>query len=457
MARHAPNHRLNALLMESGWTAAALAREVNAIGDAQGWQLSYTRSSVAHWLRGSRPRAPVPELVAVAFSRQLGRPVTAEDTGLRQLTSDQASLSLTTAAGRTPSDRLLLLIRGDTDPARRVQLRQLPYSPPQDTEVRWPTQAPPLQTPSMGGSRSTAMSCGVGALPATIRGVAHLIEEHGGAHARTAVAAYLADDVCPLLIHRAPRQLRRELFVRTAQLTYLLGVMTDDAGHYELAKRYYTAAVGLARQAGHRPAFAITLRAMSLQALRLGHPREAHDLATCAVDAAGRNASGAVRSFVLIQRARTAALDGQPRLALRLMETAVRQHDRSAGCSSDPFTSYPRAGLDYQRAAVFSVLGRYGDAVAALEASTVHRDPRERAPAALTYARLAETHLRLGHLDAACAQWQHFLDLYPYLRSRRAEQALVGLRRSLRPYGRAPWARTVLGRARALGPGPGGG
>ncbi|MGW8375467.1 hypothetical protein [Streptomyces sp. ODS28] len=449
MARYAPNQRLAALLLEAGWTAAELAREVNAVGHAQGRHLSYTRSSIAHWLRGSRPRAPVPELAALAFSRRLNRPVTAEDTGLSKLPPAQAALPPDSTGEPAPLDHLLLLTRGDTDPATRVLLRHLPFTPPRDATARWPVQAAPLPAPVRHG-RAAAPS-DTHALQAVIRTVVDLAAGHGGAYARTAVAAYLADDACPLLIQRASRPLRRELFLRTAQLAHMLGVMTDDAGHHELAQRYFTAVLGLARQAGDRSTFAIALRAMSLQALRLGHPRDAHALATLAADTAGETAVDAVRAFVLIQRSRTAAGRRQPRLALALMDEAVGHHEQASG-TSDPFATYPRAGLDYQRAAVLSALGRHADAVAALEDSTKHRGPQEHAPSALTHARLAETHLRLGHLDAACTHWHHFLELYPRLHSRRADQALMGLRQALRPYSLNAHARSVLQQARPLAP-----
>ncbi|ARF72642.1 hypothetical protein B7C62_10410 [Kitasatospora albolonga] len=81
-APRTPNQALRFLLSEAGWSGARLAREVNALGAEQGTPLSYDRTSVAHWLAGSRPRRPVPALVAEALSRRLGRAVRVADTGL---------------------------------------------------------------------------------------------------------------------------------------------------------------------------------------------------------------------------------------------------------------------------------------------------------------------------------------------------------------------------------------
>ncbi|MDG4864509.1 hypothetical protein P8605_40825, partial [Streptomyces sp. T-3] len=104
------------------------------------------------------------------------------------------------------------------------------------------------------------------------RTFASLADAHGGAHARTALAAYLADDVAKTLSAPATGALRAELLTGGAQLTHLLASMTSDAGQQGLAQRHYRAALGLAHEAGDRSTYAITLRAMSAEALRLRRP-----------------------------------------------------------------------------------------------------------------------------------------------------------------------------------------
>jgi hypothetical protein len=82
MARQSPNGRLRVLIAETGWTGHALAEAVNAVGREAGVPLRYDRSSVAHWLTGTRPPAHVRVFVAEALSRRLGRVVPVADTGL---------------------------------------------------------------------------------------------------------------------------------------------------------------------------------------------------------------------------------------------------------------------------------------------------------------------------------------------------------------------------------------
>ena len=81
MAHRHANDRLAALLREADWTNGELAHAVNTLGAAEGLSLRYDRTSVAHWLSGTRPRPPVPDLVAAALTQRTGRLVIAEDTG----------------------------------------------------------------------------------------------------------------------------------------------------------------------------------------------------------------------------------------------------------------------------------------------------------------------------------------------------------------------------------------
>ncbi|GFN09273.1 hypothetical protein Smic_78290 [Streptomyces microflavus] len=82
MPKKARNTRLAALQQEARWTNGDLAREVNRLGTLHGLRLAYDRTAVAHWLSGTRPRPPVPELVAEVLSHRLGQLVTPEWTGL---------------------------------------------------------------------------------------------------------------------------------------------------------------------------------------------------------------------------------------------------------------------------------------------------------------------------------------------------------------------------------------
>ncbi|MFF6946792.1 hypothetical protein ACFZAS_42700, partial [Streptomyces lavendulae] len=89
-------------------------------------------------------------------------------------------------------------------------------------------------------------------------------------------------------------------------------------------------------------------------------------------------------------------------------------------------------------------------ALGALAASLRLRSTRERLPGALTRAQLAETHLRLGHLDQALHHWRFFLEVYPTFVSARAEKSLRVARQMLRPHQRYRGASDVLDRVHEL-------
>ncbi|MFD8396685.1 hypothetical protein ACFV2N_48000 [Streptomyces sp. NPDC059680] len=278
--------------------------------------------------------------------------------------------------------------------------------------------------------------------------VADQTEQHGGRRGRSALAAYLADDVGRVLTADAPAHLCRELFSAAAQLTHLLAMMTDDAGHEGLAQMYYRAALDLARDAGNPAAYAVALRATSAQALRMGHYRHALDLADAAM-AVGAGATGATKAFLLSQQAVARAHDGQRHASITSLVTAETCLERASSVPG-PFTAYPRAGFEYQRAQTLLALGLRTEALTALRDSLRHRDSDRRRTSALTEFRLGEVLMAVGHLDEACVHWSRFLDHCPQLRSARIDQALAQVQRKLGRYQEQSQASEVRERARVL-------
>ncbi|MFI6639059.1 tetratricopeptide repeat protein [Streptomyces sp. NPDC050504] len=444
MSRRAPNHQLAVLLSQARWRPADLARAVNALGAVQGVALRYDRTTVAHWLAGSRPRAPVPDLAAQALSDRIARLVTPEDTGLAPPRKDGTPPPLTPWAKGEPVRHLLALCGADADPERRAFLQRSVYGLAAVPALTWSPAAPPRER-----SPRHTEAADAAALQAMTHTFAALAQQHGGAPVRTALAAYLADHASRLIAAPASPEARRQTVTGTAQLTHLLADMTADAGHPGLAQRYFRTALALAHQVPDRRLYAITLRAMSTQALRLGHPQHALHLAETAVDIARPVNDPATNAFLYAQRALTHARTRQPRAALADLAAAER-HNGAATSPPGPFSAYPRAALDYQRAQTLHVLGEPAQALAALKAAADHRTPAERKSYALTQAQLAEALLELGHLEAACAHVHLFLDHYPHLRSSQVEQALTQLLQGLARFPRQRHAAEAAERARTV-------
>src|SRR5882757_9770740 len=320
MSRRTPNSQLFTLLAEAVWSGGQLARAVNALGHAQGLDLHYDRTSVAHWLAGSQPRGPVPILAAQALSSRTGRLIDAEDTGLVQKPHTPLPQLADPGEVNGPMRHLVDLCRYDTDPARRASLARTVYTVS--------TCGLPKQVARADGR---LLASGSSAEAQTLRDMTHIFANltirHGGAHARSALACYLADDVGRLLISSPPGRLNQHVLSYTGQLTHLLASMTADAGQQGLAQRYYRIALSVAQEAGDPTTYAITLRAKSAQALRLGHPRHAGDLVEGALQAIGSAATPAVHAFLLAQRALIHAATGCPKPALADLAAAEEQHD----------------------------------------------------------------------------------------------------------------------------------
>ncbi|MFI6638859.1 hypothetical protein [Streptomyces sp. NPDC050504] len=451
MSRHDPNHRLAALLKEADWSAADLARAVNSLGAAQGLDLHYRRTAVAHWLAGSHPQGAVPHLAAQALSQRIRRLVPVEDTGLTPAVREQLLPRPTPFQEADPVLRLNTLARDDADPARRGFLARTAYTLTAVALPGLPARIPAqwAGTEQRTGAEQRVHSADIQVLKDMTQTFATLCDRYGGAHARTALAAYLADDATSIASAPAPPVLHRQILVQCAQLTHLLANMTTDAGHQGLAQQYYRAALSLALNADDHTSYAVTLRAMSSQALRLGHAHHAHGLARAAADAAGPDATPATRAFLLAQRALTSAADGDRRGALADLAAAEQEHGRATS-PPGPFSAYPQAGLEYQHAQTLYALGDRRGGLAALRDAARHRPSSRRRLYVLTQASLADRLLDAGHLEEACVHLHSLLDHSSQLRSARADKALAHLSHRLRSFPRQRQAAEALERTREL-------
>ncbi|MFI8849081.1 tetratricopeptide repeat protein [Streptomyces sp. NPDC053499] len=486
MGPRGPNRQLAALLAESGWSAGELARAVNALGTKYGLRLRYDRTAVAHWLEGSRPRPPVPGLVAQVFGRRLGRPVRVGETGLESTTTAGASAEAVLRTG-DPVERLTALCAADADPARRLALNRemftaadvrLPAWPPAGGPLpgRQPGTAQPGSThggtaqsgtaqsgaaqggPAQGGAPQGRAARGESAgadarLADMVTVFAELAAKYGGAHARSALGAYVADDVAQRLTASSPGSgtagpADPAVLTGSACLMHLLGTMAADSGLPNLGYHCYRAALDLAHRAEDRNVYAITLRTMAVLALRLDDLPHARQWSQLALETAASTPSSHVRTYLYAGRALVRACDDERKAALADLLAAERYHDteprrEAADDPLEPFTRYPTTAFHYQRGETLLSLGDRAQAAAAFQESLAVRPPAHHIALVLTHARLAELLLALGELEAALDQCARALAHYPYTASRRTTTALTALRRVLAPYRRHPQARGV--------------
>jgi hypothetical protein len=384
----------------------------------------------------------VPQLVAEVLSRRIGHPVSAAETGL---TDDSDELA---APGDQASilQKLVVLARTDADPARRVTLMGSVFR-----ERSVPGPEPVDAHRSVGPVRRTAAVTG-----ADVERIHFLVSQfaagwyrYGGGHARSALASCLGDDVGRLVVHPAPSAERRELGSTAAQLAYLLGEMTADAGRQGLAQRYYLLALETAAEADDHHMRAIILRSMSVQAVRMNALRYAADLADAAVTTAVPLSSGDLQAFILAQRAHVRALRGERLGAYRDLEAAEGSLD-GADDRQGPFFRYPRAGFAYRQGQTLHRLGDDGPALDALRYAAAERPAHEHRLSALSQARAALVLLERGQIEEACCHGWLLAEEYPFLRSYRSALASRELRARLMPFRRLPEASALLAKLSSL-------
>ncbi|MEW2266296.1 hypothetical protein ACGF5T_31985 [Streptomyces sp. NPDC047853] len=452
MPRHRRHNALLAeLLAEADMSAAQLARDVDRLAAAQGLSLRYDRTAVAHWLSGSRPKAPVPDFVAEALTRRTGRPVSPEDTGLTVPAADDRWDD--DAEREQPGDplrSLVTLARTDADPARRSRLLRAVFR----------QSVPPGPEPAgLPEGLGRGARC-AGVSEADVERARYMLDQlagnwslFGGAHARASSASYIGDDIGRLLLKPASPALRKELLSVTAQLAHIMGDMAADAGYQGLAQRYYYAALRTAAENQERRTRAITLRALSVQAVRMGALRHAVDLADAAVTAADTEDSDDLRAFVHVQRAHARVLSGESRTTVyRDMETAEACMTRAASRPGH-FTCYPKAGMAYRKGQVLLRLGHTQAALDALRYAAQDRPVDERRRRAFSQVRVALVLLDLGRVDEACVYGRLFIDEYLFLRSHRSAVLLKELQARLVRFRRVPEAAVLLSRISTLAPG----
>lgn len=449
MAQREPNRLLAVLLAETDWTAGELARAVNTLGSAQGMRLRYDRTSVAHWLSGSRPRGPVPSLIAAALTERLARPVTPGDAGLSRSSAPPTRQPERAAGLADYEHSVFSLIRADVDPTRHTFATRTTYTV---SALKLPAVAsPPTRPRTRLSHHGTATNQHLQSMRDMTRLFATLYLRHGGGYARKALASYVAHDTAQALSFDQPEHLHGDLLTTTSQLLHQLAEMTADCGNEGLAQQYLHRALLLAAQAGDRNQYLITLRTLSSQALRLGNRHYANHLVRAALEHTNTATSPAIKSFLHSQRAVTLSCLNHSQASHDHLQ-AAEHHHALAESAAGPFTDYPRAALDYQRAQALHAMQEHGAEQRAYSSAIRQRPDSHHRPAALTQAKFAHHLLNTGEIEPSCAHWHAFLDHYAHLHSSQADHAFSLLTHQIRAYQHHPKVKVLLDRIRTVKP-----
>ncbi|MFI6469977.1 hypothetical protein ACIBL5_06895 [Streptomyces sp. NPDC050516] len=440
-----PNQPLRRLLSETGWSGARLARELNAAATEQGWPLTYDRTTVSHWLAGTRPRPHIAQLAAEVLSRALGRPVSVTDTGLNPAPAESG------ASGPVPW--------GDAAVDMLEHLNEPPGQGGHSLGAVYSLAGLALPTWAPRAERSVSTRTGdpvVG--PEQVAACQSLLPVFSRADAcfgagvmREALSRFLAISAAGWLRLPAEPRFRRGLCTVAGQMAYLCAFAHFDSNLHRRAQQYYLTSLALAHEAGDRAGYALGLRGLSVQAHALGHFPQADRLAAQAVSLGLPHTPSGQQAFFLGQLAVTRASLNDPKAAARHLTAAEHLLDGAAS-STSPVGAYHPAALALHHAVVAGSLGDHRRAATSLQASLRHRPPTENRSRAITLAQLAEAQLNCGSLELACHTWAEFLTVHSQISSARVDGHLATLIARIRPYRHNRAAAALLDRAQQLRP-----
>jgi hypothetical protein len=283
-----PNFKLARAMTAADFSNKSLARAVMDASHRLGRPVSTDHTRIADWLAGRQPRPDALAALVLAFEQRMGRPYTAQELGLRDLTTVAADLGLTYEKHLDGAIGVLgdltvhdLNDHPDIKSARysltSLQALCLDWLLGQDVD-ELPTRDSPAVLPAH-----------VEELRAMRENVDMLDRRFGGEQHRLMAVRYVSEVVAPRL-----RQLRddvtsRDYLRESAVLCELVGWMSYDAGRQSVAQRYFAQAVRLAQAAGDEGYAAFSVTSMADQASFVGHPRDALRLAVVAARRTSRD------------------------------------------------------------------------------------------------------------------------------------------------------------------------
>ncbi|MET9344338.1 hypothetical protein [Nonomuraea sp. NPDC003804] len=444
------NRLLKALITEAGFSHKGLARRLNDVGVARGTPgLKYDHSSVLRWIGGQRPRDPVPGLLAEIFALRLGRPVTPEDLGMPAITTPlhlgqefthtwQEGVATATALWRADVERRKFLV----DSTFAIAAGAV-------GAIRWLT-FPPEGLPSAAGGRRVG-TADISAIHEVTRSFGELDNRFGGGRVRSAVVKYLDTSVTPLLRDGSyGESTGKRLASAAAELTRLAGWMAYDLEQHGLAQRYLIQALRMARGADDDGLGGEILAGMSHQALYMGQPAHALDLARAAQQSALRSGIHTLMSSCHVLEAHAHAGLGDKRSCAASLAAASRAFDRRTPGEEPAWLAYfDEAYLAAKFAHCYRDLGEGARAVQYARRS-LDMDGRYVRGRMFNLSLLSAGLLQCGELEEACTTATEALGLAGELQSVRTRSYALDLRRRLEPYRSEPSVVTLNERVAEL-------
>ncbi len=306
-----------------------------------GESITCDHTYVTRWLKGSTPRGNMPQFIADAIGRKLGRQLTIDDVGMgaAAVSAVQPELGLDFAdkpeiTAKTVTD----LWRADLADAETL-VRALPDSAAWNAaSLRW-IVAPPDAELTRTGNRAIG-AVDVDMVRSTTDAFSMLDGKFGGGHARRALIQYLHTDVQPMLDGSYSDAVGKQLHSAVAEALLLAGFMSYDSGLHGIAQRYFIQGLRMAQAAGDRLLGSSILSAMSHQATFLGRYRDAATLARAAYSGPAGSLGPRMASHHLAMEARALARLGDDRGCDLALVAAERTLGQRTADSDPPYMMY---------------------------------------------------------------------------------------------------------------------
>lgn len=431
------NQRLRSLIQEASLSNSGLARQVNALGEAQGLDLRYDKTSVSRWMNGQRPRGRVPAIIAEALSGRLGRTVSTEEIGMANGNSVTCGVGMHFAA--TVEDALAQvreLWQMDAEARGLLSRSTMTASALVEPSRDWLISAPDAQVARSWRSGPRVGMTDVELIRATTQALVELDHRFGSGYVRPVVVSCLSSVLSGLMEGSYGETTGRQLFAAAARLTEFAGYTALDVGQPGLAQRYYIQALRLAQVANDRCYGGYVLAAgLSHLALGSGCAREAVQLARAAQEGTRGQAPPAAQALFCVTEARGYAMLGDARMCRILADKATESMTHvDPENSPEWITHFDRAYLADELAHCYRDLKQPRPAARRAD-EALARHPRTRVRRrAIDLLLLASVLAQAGDVEDACRAAEQAVGLLSRLKSALGQRYLEHFREELKPF-----------------------
>lgn len=422
----------------------SFAAAVNAHPLARQAGVSVSRVSIGRYLAGTTvPELTVGRVIVAVLAARLSRSLALNDVWPMTFAPAISDLALRYERSLPVTVECVAeLLACEMDQARARALATLDFAPVAISEAitGWRYGLADSVADRQTGTRQVTHRQ-VDRIRETCAWFADLDHTRGGGLVRSAVTAYLHEQVSPLLHGSYTDAVGRSLFAAAAEMLQLAGWMAYDLERHGLAQRYYIQALRLAKASGvqSRGFDAFVLVRLSQQALSRDHADEALYLARAARDdVALSTTTPAVRALAYVAEARACARlyekgDAHAASACRQALIAAERELDAGNLTDEPswIGYFDRPELAAEIAHSLVVIGDTTGALPCLDEALAGKSSNRARDRLFCQLNLSYAHKKAGDLDAALMVAEQAIPALGNIMSNRARSRFQNFRRSL--------------------------